>query len=40
MVKIRAKEMVADIQAGMGDAVLMQKYNLDAKQLEGLLRKL
>jgi len=38
--KIRAKEVVGDVQAGMGDTLLMEKYGLTAKQLEGVLRKL
>jgi hypothetical protein len=40
MRKIRAKEIAYDIHAGVGDSVLMAKYNLPAKQLEGVLRKL
>jgi len=38
--KIKAKEIAADVHAGLGDSVLMEKYDLSAKQLEGLLRKL
>ena len=38
--KISAKEVARDIQAGMGDTPLMEKYNLSAKQLETVLRKL
>jgi hypothetical protein len=40
MRKIRAREIVADIHAGMGDSGLMEKYDLTAKRLEGVLRKL
>jgi len=33
--------MVArDVHAGIGDTLLMKKYQLSAKQLEGVLRKL
>jgi len=38
--KIKAKEIAADIHAGMGDSELIGKYDLSAKQLEGVLRKL
>jgi len=38
--KINAKQIAADVHAGMGDTMLMQKYDLSAKQLEGVLRKL
>jgi hypothetical protein len=38
--KIRAKEVAQDIYAGMGDTPLMEKYDLSAKQLETVLRKL
>ncbi len=34
-IKIRAKELLADIRAGMDDAGLMEKYGLSAK---GVLR--
>lgn len=37
---IKAKELALDVHAGMGDSVLMKKYKLTPKQLEGLLRKL
>ncbi|AFM26210.1 hypothetical protein [Desulfomonile tiedjei] len=40
MRKIGAKEITADIRAGMGDYQLMEKYRLSAKQLEIILRKL
>ena|GEM_PF-1601836 len=38
--KIRAKEVAQDIHAGMGDTPLMEKYDLSAKQLEMVLKKL
>lgn len=38
--KIKAQEVAQDIHAGMGDTLLMEKYNLSAKQLEMVLRKL
>jgi hypothetical protein len=38
--KINAKQVVADIRSGMGDTMLMEKYDLSTKQLEGVLRKL
>jgi hypothetical protein len=38
--KIKAKAIAADVHAGMGDSVLMEKYDLPSKQLEGVLRKL
>jgi len=38
--KIKAKEIAADIHAGMGDSELIGKYDLSAKQLECVLRKL
>lgn len=37
---IKARELALDIHEGMGDSLLMGKYQLTAKQLEGLLRKL
>ncbi|HMK35092.1 MAG TPA: hypothetical protein VK463_08500 [Desulfomonilaceae bacterium] len=40
MRKIRGKEIAADVHVGMGDSLLMEKYDLSAKQLEGVLRKL
>jgi hypothetical protein len=40
MQKIKAREMVADVRSGMGDTVMMHKYGLSEKQLEGALRKL
>jgi len=38
--KINANRIVKDVQAGMGDTMLMGKYDLTVKQLEGVLRKL
>jgi len=38
--KIKAKEVAKDIHAGMGDTLLMEKYDLSAKQLEIVLRSL
>ena len=38
--KIMVKEVAQDIHAGMGDTPLMEKYDLSAKQLEMVLRKL
>ncbi len=40
MKKIKANEITADVHAGLGDSELMGKYQLSAKQLEGVLRKL
>jgi hypothetical protein len=40
MRKIKAKEISADVQSGMGDSVLMAKYHLTTKELEAVLRKL
>ncbi len=37
---INAKAVTRDVQAGMGDTLLMDKYQLSAKQLERVLRKL
>jgi hypothetical protein len=37
---INAKKVARDVQAGLGDTVLMRKYQLSAKQLESVLRKL
>ncbi len=39
-VKISAKKMVRDIEDGVGDYALMEKYRLTAKQLEKVLRAL
>ena len=38
--KLRAKEMARDVHAGMGDTLLMEKYNLSSKQLKGVLRRM
>ena len=40
MRKIKAREISADVHAGIGDSVLMEKYHLTAKGLEAVLRKL
>lgn len=37
---IKANAIVRDVQAGMGDSLLMKKYQLSAKQLEIVLRRL
>ncbi|MEJ2718306.1 MAG: hypothetical protein P8182_14405 [Deltaproteobacteria bacterium] len=38
--KIRARDIVADIQAGMDDTSLMEKYVLTSNMLEKILRQL
>src|SRR5271157_985819 len=38
--KISAREALNDIRSGMNDGELMKKYNLTAKGLESLFRKL
>jgi hypothetical protein len=38
--KIKAKNVARDVHAGMGDTLLMEKYSLSAKQLEGVLKTL
>jgi ribosomal protein S12 len=38
--KIRARELALDVHTGMGDSILMKKYQLTPRQLESLLRKL
>jgi hypothetical protein len=40
MARVKARELAADVHSGLGDTVLMGKYDLSAKQLEGALRKL
>ena len=40
MRKLKAKDVARDVQGGMGDTLLMEKYRLNSKQLEGVLRKL
>lgn len=37
---VRARELLADVQAGVGDTLLMEKYRLSAEQLNKVLRKL
>jgi hypothetical protein len=37
---IKAKALVRDVRAGLGDSQLMKKYQLSAKQLERVLRRL
>ena len=37
---IKGRELAQDVHACMGDSLLMEKYQLTPKQLEGLLRKL
>lgn len=34
------KDVARDVQGGMGDAHLMEKYNLNPKQFDSVLRKL
>ena len=38
--KIDAKQALQDIRSGMTDAQLMDKYNISARGLESLLKKL
>ncbi len=40
MRKVKAMDVARDVQEGMGDTVLMEKYHLNAKQSESVLRKL
>ena len=40
MRKVKAKDVARDVQEGMGDTVLMEKYHLNSKQLEDVLRKM
>jgi competence protein ComGC len=37
---INAKEILADIKAGMNDASLMEKYELSEKSLQSVFKKL
>ena len=37
---LKAMDMAKDVHSGMGDTLLMLKYSLNPKQLEGVLRKL
>lgn len=39
-VKVSAKEVLADIRAGMSDRDLMKKYGLSEKGLQSLSKKL
>jgi hypothetical protein len=38
--KIKVKEFVADIRAGMDDPTLMRKYGLSDKELKNVFQKL
>jgi len=38
--KIKAKDVARDVHAGLGDTLLMEKYSLSAKHLEGVLKTL
>jgi hypothetical protein len=38
--KIRAKDVAADVHAGMRDSLLMKKYSLTPKQFEKVLKQL
>ena len=40
MRKVKATDVARDVQGGMGDTLLMEKYHLNPKQLESVLRKL
>jgi hypothetical protein len=40
MRKLKAKDVARDVEGGSGDTLLMEKYHLNAKQLESVLRKL
>jgi hypothetical protein len=40
MRKVNAKDVAQDVKGGMGDTLLMEKYHLNPKQLESVLRKL
>ena len=37
---IKAKALARDVHAGMGDSLLMKKYQLSAKELETVLKRL
>jgi hypothetical protein len=37
---IKGKSIAADVVEGMGDTLLMERYNLTPNQLEAILRKL
>ena len=40
MRQVKAMDVARDVQGGMGDTLLMEKYYLNAKQLESVRRKL
>jgi hypothetical protein len=40
MRKVKATDVARDVQGGMGDTPLMEKYHFNSKQLESVLRKL
>jgi len=40
MRKVKATDVARDVQGGMGDTLLMEKYHFNSKQLESVLRKL
>ena len=39
-ITVSAKEILADIKAGMDDTTLMQKYGLSDKGLQSIFKKL
>jgi uncharacterized protein (DUF433 family) len=38
--KISARELIADVRAGMDDSALMARYNLSAQGLQSAFKKL
>jgi len=38
MRKVKAMDAVRDVQGGMGDTLLMEKYHINVKQLESVLQ--
>jgi len=40
MRKAKATDVEREVQGGIGDTLLMEKYHLNPKQLESVLRKL
>jgi hypothetical protein len=38
--RIKAKDVAADVRAGTGDSLLMEKYSLTPKQFEKVLKQL
>jgi hypothetical protein len=38
--KIKAEDVAADVQAGLGDGFLIEKYGLTPRQLEKVLKRL